>query len=32
VVHGSASIDELERRTRAEFGDELWYCQTEICG
>ncbi len=31
VLHGSASIDELERRTRSEFGDELWYCQTEIC-
>jgi 4-diphosphocytidyl-2-C-methyl-D-erythritol kinase len=32
VVHGSASINELERRARAEFGDELWYCQTEMCG
>jgi 4-diphosphocytidyl-2-C-methyl-D-erythritol kinase len=30
TVHGSASIDELERRARAQFGDELWYCQTEI--
>ena len=30
VLHASASIDELERRTRAEFGDALWYCQTAL--
>ncbi len=32
VLHGSASMDELERRTREEYGDALWYCRTEICG
>jgi len=30
LLHASASIEELERRTRAEFGDELWFCQTAI--
>ena len=32
LLHSSASIEELERRIRAEFGEDLWYCQTEICG
>ncbi len=32
VVRDAASMADLERRTRAEFGEDLWCCQTETLG
>lgn len=32
IVPDAGSRAELERRTRAEFGDDLWFCQTETTG